>query len=79
MAMQLPGLDELEALITRAVDEIGRLKGENAELDARLRGLGKEIDDLAAQIQGVVSGQKTDSRKRKRIEKRLESIVEKLG
>ncbi len=77
--MQLPGLDELEALITRAVDEIGRLKGENAELDARLRGLGKEIDDLAAQIQGVVSGQKTDSRKRKRIEKRLESIVEKLG
>jgi len=77
--MQLPGLEELEVLVTRAVDEIGRLKGENAELSTRLRGLGKEIDDLAAQIQGVVSGQKIDSRKRKRIEKRLESIVEKLG
>ncbi len=77
--MQLPGLEELEVLVTRAVDEIGRLKGENAELSRRLRGLGKEIDDLAAQIQGVVSGQKIDSRKRKRIEKRLESIVEKLG
>ncbi len=77
--MQLPGLEELEVLVKRAVDEIGRLKGENVELSARLRGLGKEIDDLAAQIQGVVSGQKIDSRKRKRIEKRLESIVEKLG
>lgn len=77
--MQLPGLDELEALVKRAVDEIGRLKGENVELAARLRGLGKEIDDLAAQFEGVVSGQKIDSRKRKRIEKRLESIVEKLG
>ncbi len=77
--MQLPGLDELEALVKRAVDEIGRLKGENVELAARLRGLGKEIDDLAAQFEGVASGQKIDSRKRKRIEKRLESIVEKLG
>ena len=77
--MQLPGLEELEVLVKRAVDEIARLKGENVELSARLRGLGKEIDDLAAQIQGVVSGQKIDSRKRKRIEKRLESIVEKLG
>lgn len=77
--MQLPGLDELEVLVKRAVDEIGRLKGENVELSARLRSLGKEIDDLAAQLEGVASGQKIDSRKRKRIEKRLESIVEKLG
>lgn len=77
--MQLPGLDELEALVAKAVEEIRRLRGENAELGASLRGLGKEIDDLAAQIQGVAAGQKIDSRKRKRIEKRLESIVQKLG
>jgi FtsZ-binding cell division protein ZapB len=76
--MQLPGLDELEESVGRAVDELSRLKTENAELSERLRALGKELDDLAGQIRKVVSGEKVDSRKRKRIEARLESIVGKM-
>jgi len=77
--MQLPGLDELEALVMRAVEQIRTLKTENAELNDRIRVLGKELDDLTEQLEAVVSGQKVDSRKRKRIEKRLQSISEKLG
>ena len=76
--MQLPGLDELEESVGRAVDELSRLKTENGELSERLRALGKELDDLAGQIRKVVSGEKVDSRKRKRIEARLESIVGKM-
>jgi FtsZ-binding cell division protein ZapB len=77
--MQLPGLDELESAVTRAVEEIGRLKTENAELREKLRVLGKEIDELGTQLAGVGSGQKLDSRKRKRIEQRLKSIAAKLA
>jgi FtsZ-binding cell division protein ZapB len=77
--MQLPGLDELESAVSRAVEEIGRLKTENAELKERLRALGKEIDELGTQLRGVGSGQKLDSRKRKRIEQRLKSIAAKLA
>ncbi len=76
--MQLPGLDELEESVGRAVDELSRLKTENVELSERLRAFGKELDDLAGQIRKVVSGEKVDSRTRKRIEARLESIVGKM-
>ena len=76
--MQLPGLDELEESVGRAVEELSRLRTENVELSERLRALGKELDDLAGQIRKVVSGEKVDSRKRKRIEARLESIVGKM-
>ena len=76
--MQLPGLDELEESVGRAVEELSRLKTENAELSEHLRALGKELDDLAGQIRKVVSGEKVDSRRRKRIEARLESILGKM-
>ncbi len=77
--MQLPGLDELDVLVTRAVEEMRALRTENSELKDRIRVLGKELDDLTEQIESVMSGQKVDSRKRKRIEKRLQSISEKLA
>jgi len=77
--MQLPGLDELDALITRAVEEVRALRTENSELNNRIRALGKELDDLTEQLEAVMSDQKVDSRKRKRIEKRLQSISEKLA
>ena len=76
--MQLPGLDELETSVARAVEEIGNLRTENSALRERLRALGKEIDDLATQLVGLGSGQKMDSRKRKRIETKLKAIVDKL-
>ncbi len=77
--MQLPGLDELDVLVTRVVEEMRALRTENSELKDRIRVLGKELDDLTEQIESVMSGQKVDSRKRKRIEKRLQSISEKLA
>ena len=77
--MQLPGLDELDVLVTRAVEEMRVLKTENTELKDKIRVLGKELDDLTEQLEAVMSGQKVDSRKRKRIEKRLQSISEKLA
>jgi len=77
--MQLPGLDELDVLVTRAVEEMRDLRTENSEFKDRIRVLGKELDDLTEQIESVMSGQKVDSRKRKRIEKRLQSISEKLA
>jgi predicted RNase H-like nuclease (RuvC/YqgF family) len=77
--MQLPGLDELEASVAKAVEEIGNLRTENSALRARLRALGKEIDDLASQLAGLGSGQKVDSRKKKRIEAKLKGIVDKLA
>jgi predicted nuclease with TOPRIM domain len=77
--MQLPGLDELEASVARALEELGHLRSENSALTERLRALGKEIDDLATQLAGLGSGQKVDSRKRKRIEAKLKAIVDKLS
>jgi len=77
--MQPPGLTELEASVAKAVEEIRRLRTENAQFDERFRAIGKELDDLADQIQAIGSGQKVDSRKRKRIETKLRSIVGKLA
>ena len=77
--MQPPGLTELEASVVKAVEEIRRLRTENAQFDERFRAIGKELDDLADQIQAIGSGQKVDSRKRKRIETKLRSIVGKLA
>jgi len=77
--MQLPGLDELEASVGRAIERLGALKVENARLSESLRALGKEIDGLADQIEAIKSGQKVDSRTKKRLEARLRTIAEKLG
>lgn len=77
--MQLPGLDELEASVARAVEELSAREVENARLRQRLRALGKEIDELADQVKGIESGQKVDSRTKKRLEARLRSIAEKLS
>ena len=79
IAMQLPGLDELESSVARAIEQIGALKTENAVLKDRLRVFGKEIDELATQIKRVGSGQKMDSRTKKRLEQRLKSIIGKLA
>jgi len=76
--MQLPGLDELEGSVTRAVETVSRLRTENTVLKEELRALGKELEDLADQIKAIGSGQKVDSRKKKRLEQRLRSIVSKL-
>lgn len=77
--MQLPGLDELERSVGKAVDELGRLRGENTELSERLRALGKEIDDLAGLLKELGTGQKLDSKTKKRIAQKLKSMAEKLG
>jgi predicted RNase H-like nuclease (RuvC/YqgF family) len=77
--MQVPGMDELEASIARAVSELGRLKAENADLRQRLRALGKEFEDLAGHMKSIGSGEKVDARQRKRIEQKLKSIGEKLA
>jgi FtsZ-binding cell division protein ZapB len=77
--MQLPGLDELERSVSRAVDEVKRLRSENVELNGRLQALGKEIDDLGALISGIGAGQKMDSKTRKRLGQKLKSIVDKIG
>lgn len=77
--MQVPGMDELEASIARAVGEIGRLQAENAEFRQRLRALGKEFEDLAGCMKNVWSGEKVDARQRKRIEQKLKSIGERLA
>jgi FtsZ-binding cell division protein ZapB len=77
--MQLPGLDELEESVGRAVETVSRLRTENAALKERFRALGKELEDLADQVTAIGSGQKVDSRKKKRLEQRLRSIVSKLA
>jgi FtsZ-binding cell division protein ZapB len=77
--MQLPGLDELESSVAKAVEELRRLKAENAELSERFQALGKEIDDLAALIEGIGSGQKVDSKLKKRMGARLKSMAGKVG
>jgi predicted nuclease with TOPRIM domain len=77
--MQLPGLDELESSVARAIDELKRLKAENAELNERLQALGKEIDGLATLVDGVGAGGKLDSRTRKRMGQRLKAMAESIG
>jgi len=77
--MQLPGLDELEGSVAKAVERLAVLRAENARLSESLRALGKEIDGLADQIESIKSGQKVDSRTKKRLEAKLRSIAEKLG
>jgi len=77
--MQLPGLEELEATVARAAETLGRLRSENRRLENLLRAVGKEMDALAGQLSGLESGQKLDARKRKRLEDRVASIIEKLG
>ena len=76
--MQLPGLDELEASVGKAIEELERLGAENAELGERLRAIGKEIDGLAAEIRGIGSAGKVESKKKKQIEQRLKVIARKL-
>lgn len=77
--MLVPGLDELEMSIGRAVDALARLREENSELKAGMAALGKELDNLAAQMESVGAGQKMDSRKKKRIEQKLRSIADRLA
>jgi predicted nuclease with TOPRIM domain len=77
--MQLPGLDELETSVARAIRELKRLRVENAELSERLQALGKEIDGLATLVDGVGSGQKLDSKTRKRMGQRLKAMAETAG
>jgi hypothetical protein len=77
--MQLPGLEQLERSVARAVEELKRLRAENVEMSGRLQALGKEIDDLGALIKGLGAGQKMDSKTRKRLGHRLKSIMEKIG
>ena len=77
--MQLPGLDELEVTVAKAVEDLERLRAENAELNGRLRALGKEMDDLGTLIAGIGSGQKVDAKTRKRMGQKLKSMVDKLG
>jgi hypothetical protein len=77
--MQLPGLEQLENSVARAVEELKRLRDENVRLSGRLQALGKEIDELEALVGGLGAGQKLDSKTRKRLGQRLKSIVEKIG
>jgi len=77
--MQLPGLDELEGSVAKAIERLAALRAENARLSESLRALGKEIDGLADQIESIKSGQKVDSRTKKRLEAKLRSIAGKLG
>ncbi len=77
--MQLPGLEELEATVARAAETIGSLRKENRRLADLLRAVGKEMDALAGQLNGLEPGQKLDARKRKRLEDRVRSVIEKLG
>ena len=77
--MQLPGLDELESSVARAMDELKRLKAENAVLNERLQALGKEIDGLGTLMDGIGSGQKVDSKTKKRLDARLKSMADRVG
>ena len=72
-------MDELESSVARATDELKRLKAENAGLNERLQVLGKEIDDLGALISGIGSGQKVDSKTKKRMSARLKSMADHVG
>ena len=73
--MQIPGLEELESSVARAIEELKRLKAENAGMSERLHALRKEIDDLAALIGGIGSGQKVDAKTKKRMGAKLKSMA----
>ncbi|MFH1864896.1 MAG: hypothetical protein ABIK85_03355 [Candidatus Eisenbacteria bacterium] len=77
--MQLPGLDELESSVARAIEELIRLKAENAQLRGRLQVLGKDVDDLGALIGGIGSGEKVDAKTKKRMGSRLKSMADHVG
>jgi hypothetical protein len=77
--MQLPGLDELESSVARAIEELIRLKAENAEFRGRLQALGKDVDDLGTLIGGMGSGQTVDAKMKKRIGSRLKSMADHVG
>lgn len=77
--MQLPGLEQLENSVARAVEELKRLRAQNVELTGRLQALGKEIDELGAMVGGMATGQKVDSKTRKRLGQRLKSMMDKIG
>ena len=68
-------LAELAGISKRTVErlEAGAVSAQFASIIRICRVL-----DLTEQLEAVMSGQKVDSRKRKRIEKRLQSISEKL-
>jgi len=72
-------LDELESSVARATEELKRLKAENAGLNERLQVLGKEIDGLAALVDGIGSGQKVDSKTKKRMGMKLKSMADHVG
>lgn len=78
MRMQIPGLKELETSVGRAAEELSRLRTENAELAERLRAAGKEIDGLAELIGSFESGQKIDSKIKKKLQQKLKALVDKL-
>lgn len=69
----------MESSVARAMDELKRLKAENAELNERLQALGKEIDNLGALVDGIGSGQKVDSKTKKRMGARLKSMANHVG
>ena len=77
--MQLPGLDELESSVAKAMDELKRLKAENAVLNERLQALGKEIDNLGTLVDGIGSGSKVDAKTKKRLDARLKSMADRVG
>jgi regulator of replication initiation timing len=77
--MQLPGLDELESSVARAIEELIRLKAENAQLRGRLQVLGKDVDDLGALIGGIGSGENVDAKTKKRMGSRLKSMADHVG
>ncbi len=77
--MQLPGLDELESSVARAVEEIARLKAENAAFRGRIQALGKDVDDLAVLMEGMGSDHKIDAKTKKRMSQRLKSMVDHVG
>ena len=69
----------MESSVARAMDELKRLKAENAELNERLQALGKEIDGLGTLVDGIGSGQKVDSKTKKRMGARLKSMADHVG
>lgn len=69
----------MESSVARAMDELKRLKAENAELNERFQALGKEIDGLGALVDGIGSGQKVDSKTKKRMGARLKSMADHVG
>jgi len=77
--MQLPGLEELESSVARAIEELKRLRAENAGMSDRLQALGKEIDGLATLVEGMGTGKKLDSKTKKRMGQRLKSMADTVG